>query len=92
MDNLLDEYSLNILKLIYDFENILIQVTKSDEPSILARYLIDLSKAYSNFYNENKIINENKQIQDARIYLTYSVGKVLEIGSNLLGIKMPDKM
>lgn len=92
VDNLLDEYSQNILKLIYDFENILIQITEKDEPSILSKYLIDLAKAYSSFYNENKIINENKELQDARIYLTYIVGKVLKIGSNLLGIEMPNKM
>lgn len=92
IETLLDEYSLNILKLIYDFENILIQVTQKNEPSFLARYLIDLAKAYSNFYNENKIINDDKQLQNARVYLTYVVGKVLKIGANLLGMQMPDKM
>ena len=56
VENLADEYSLAILKLIYNFEDVLIQVTDKNEPSILARYLIDLAKAYSSFYNENKII------------------------------------
>jgi len=92
VDKLTDEFSQNIIKLIYSFEDILVQVTDKDEPSILARYLIDLAKAYSSFYNENKIIGEEKEVQDARIYLTYSVGKVLKIGANLLGIEMPDKM
>ena len=89
---LLDEYSIKILKLIYNFENILIQVTDKNEPSILSRYLIDLAKAYSNFYNENKIIVDDKNLQNARAFLTYSVGNVLKIGANLLGIEMPDKM
>lgn len=89
---LMDEYSQNIVKLIYSFEDILIQVTNKEEPSILSRYLIELAKAYSSFYNQNKIIGEDKQTQDARIYLTYSTGKVLKIGANLLGIEMPDKM
>lgn len=91
-EKLLDDYSQNIIKLIYSFEDILIQVTDKDEPSILARYLIDLAKAFSSFYNENKIIIEDKELQDARIYLTYSVGKVLKIGAGLLGIEMPNKM
>ena len=91
-EELLDEYSQKILKLIYDFEDILVQVTDKNEPSILSRYLIELSKAYSVFYNENKIIVEDKKIQDARIYLTYAVGEVLKIAANLLGIEMPDKM
>ena len=92
VENLADEYSLAILKLIYNFEDVLIQVTDKNEPSILARYLIDLAKAYSSFYNENKIIVEDKDIQNARVYLTYAVSEVLKQGANLLGIQMPEKM
>lgn len=92
LDNLTDVYSQNIIKLLYDFQNVLIQVTQKEEPSILSRYLIELAKAYSTFYNENKILCEEKELQEARIYLTYATGKVLKIGSNLLGITMPNKM
>lgn len=91
-EEILDEYSQNVVKLIYSFEDILTQVTSKEEPSILARYLIDLAKAFSSFYNENKIIGEDKEVQDARVYLTYSVGKILKTGAKLLGIEMPDKM
>ena len=87
-----DEYSIKLLKLIYDFEDVLVQVTDKNEPSILSRYLIDVAKAYSNFYNENKIINGDKNLQNARVYLTYSAGTILKTGAGLLGIEMPDKM
>lgn len=92
LEYLLDEHSQEILKLIYNFEDVLIQVTDKNEPSILARYLIDVSKAYSGFYNENKIIVEDKDIQNARLYLTYAVQKILKNGAYLLGMEMPDKM
>ena len=92
IDLLQDEYSQNLIKLIYNFEDILNQVIEKSEPSLLARYLIDLSKAYSNFYNENKIICEDADLQNARVYLTYAVGKVLKNGAKLLGIEMPEKM
>ena len=92
IENLSDEYSMAILKLIYNFEDVLVQVTDKNEPSILARYLIDLAKAYSSFYNENKIIVDDKDVQDARVYLTYAVSQVLKQGANLLGIEMPEKM
>ena len=91
-DKLLDESSKNIIKILYNFENTLIQVTEKEEPSILSRYLIDLAKAFSNFYNDNKILVEDKDMQKARIYLTFAVGKVLKIGAKLLGIEMPNKM
>lgn len=91
-DSLEDTYSQNIIKLLYDFHNILVQVTEKNEPSILSRYLIELAKAYSVFYNENRIMVEDTSIKNSRIYLTFAVEKVLKIGANLLGIEMPEKM
>ena len=87
-----DKYSQNIIKLIYNFEDVLNQAIAKSEPSFLARYLMDLAKAFSSFYNENKIICDDKDLQDARIYLTFSTNKVLRNGAELLGIKMPEKM
>lgn len=92
IEKLFDEASQKVLKFIYNFEDTLVQVTEKNEPAILARYLLDLAKAYSVFYNENKIICDDKEIQDARIYLTYAVGQVLKNGASLLGMEMPDKM
>ena len=92
LTNLNDNDSFTISKLMYEFESILKEATLKNEPSILSRYLIDLSQAYSSFYNNNKIIGEDKKVQDARLYLTYAVGMVLKIGANLLGIQMPDRM
>ena len=92
LDVLNDIYSQTIIKLIYNFQDILVQVTRKEEPSILSRYLIDLAKAFSSFYNENKIIVEDKDIQNARVYLTYAVDQVLKNGVELLGMKMPNKM
>ena len=87
-----DEYSQNVIKLIYSFEDVLNQVIEKSEPSLLARYLIDLSKAYSNFYNENKIICDDNNLQNARAFLTYAVGKTLKSGAKLIGMEMPEKM
>ena len=87
-----DEYSQAVLKLIYNFQDTLVQVTRKEEPSILSRYLIDLAKAFSSFYNENKIIVEDKETQAARVYLTYAVNQVLKNGAKLLGVEMPNKM
>ena len=44
------------------------------------------------FYNNNKIIDDKKELQEARLYLTYACGNVLKIGAGLLGMEMPDKM
>ena len=67
-------------------------IVEKNEPSLLARYLIELSQNYSNFYNDNKIIDDDKDIQNARVYLSKCVGTVLKTGAKLLGIQMPDRM
>ncbi len=87
-----DEDSQNILKLIYSFEDVLKEVTDKNEPSILSRYLISVAKAYSTFYNNNKVIVDDAEIKNTRLFLTHATGKILETGAKLLGIQMPDKM
>ncbi len=88
-----DKESLKIVQNLYQFEDTLMQCVEKNEPSILARYLITLGQSYSNFYNENKIIDgENIDLQKARVYLTKCVGDVLRIGAALLGMQMPNKM
>lgn len=88
-----DKESLKIVQNLYQFEDTLMQCVEKNEPSILARYLITLGQSYSNFYNENKIIDgENIDLQKARVYLTKCVGDVLRIGAALFGMEMPNKM
>lgn len=84
--------ALRIIKLIYNFQATIIEATNKNEPSILARFLIDLAKAYSSFYNEYKIMSDDINEKNARIYLTYITGLILKSGMKLLGIEMPDKM
>ena len=91
-EKLSDNYSQEVLKLIYNFQDVLVAVTEKEEPSILSRYLIELAKAYSSFYNENKIMVEDKKLKNARIILSYAASKVLKEGTKLLGMEMPDKM
>lgn len=87
-----DKESQKVISTLYNFETVLMNVVDKNEPSLLARYLIELSQNYSNFYNENKIIDDNKELQNARVYLSWAVGTVLKTGASLLGMKMPNKM
>ena len=87
-----DEASTNLLKYLSDFKSTIISSMEKNEPSIISRYLIDLAKAYSSFYNENKILCEDKELQDARLYITYMTKVTLTNGLGLLGIEVPEKM
>ena len=92
LEKLTDDYSISVLKLISNFGQILKTALEKSEPSILSRYLIDVAESYSSFYNANKIINDDKELQEARIYLTHMVNITLTNGLKLLGIEVPEKM
>lgn len=87
-----DKASVNLIKEMYIFNNIVKQSAEKNEPYIISRYLINIAQLYSNFYNENRIICEDEEIQNARVYLTYCVNIILKTGAKLLGIQMPEKM
>jgi arginyl-tRNA synthetase len=88
----LEEHGIELIKQIYSFNDIVKQAVDKNEPSIISRYLIDVAKLYSSFYNDNKIIVEDEKIKNTRLCLTYMVGNVLKIGTGLLGMEMPDRM
>ena len=91
-NQLLEDTSISILKQIDNFGEIIKQAAEKNEPSIISRYLITLAQSYSSFYNDNKIIVEDKIVQNARLYLTAIVGQILKTGCEILGIEMPNKM
>lgn len=87
-----EDEAVEIIKALYNFQDTILASAEKNEPSIIARYLINLAQKFSTFYNNNKIITEDKAVQEARLYLTYAVGNVLKTGAELLGMEMPDKM
>lgn len=89
---LTDELSIQIIKLISNFEDILLLASNKNEPSIIARYALDLAECYSSFYNENKVITDDEKISKARLYLTYMTNVTLSNAIKILGLKIPDQM
>ncbi len=87
-----EKEAIETVKLLYNFNEVVQNAAEKNEPSVVARYLIDVAQNFSTFYNEHKIITEDKALQDARLALTYCVGTVLKTGVTLLGMEMPDKM
>ena len=87
-----EKEAVETLKLLYRFNEFVTLAADKNEPSIISRYLIDIAQNFSTFYNEHKIITEDKTVQDARLALTYAVGTVLKSGVTLLGMEMPNKM
>ena len=91
-DKLLEGSAFTLVKLINKFNDVLNDVISKNEPYFLSRYLIKLATTYSEFYNEVKILSDDEEERNSRIYLVTVVSEILKTGCNLLGIKMPERM
>lgn len=91
-DKLHDGLSYELVKLIYNFNKILNDTISKNEPYILSRYLIKLATTYSEYYSNIKILSEDIEEKNSRLYLINIVADILKIGCNLIGIEMPERM
>jgi arginyl-tRNA synthetase len=62
------------------------------EPHVLTHYLRELASEFHTYYNSNKVLDDNKQIREARITLSVAVKQVLQNGLQLLGVSAPQEM
>lgn len=86
-----DKDSWEVIKLLQDFPTIIERAANKFEPSVIAKYVIDLAQTFNKYYAHVKIVNDDAQ-QDARLALVYSVKTVLKEGLRLLGVHAPEEM
>ena len=91
-DKLLEGQAYELVKLVYKFNEILNDVISKNEPYYLSRYLIKIATTYSDYYNTVKILSDNEEERNSRIYLIWIVSEILKTGMGLLGIEMPERM
>ncbi len=61
-------------------------------PHVLAYYLLELSNTFNTYYHEVKVIQENPDLEDARLALVKAFHDVMEEGLFLLGIETLKEM
>jgi arginyl-tRNA synthetase len=84
---------IDLAKILQKYSEIVKKAADEYEPSILARYLIEVSTLYSKFYAEcSVILADNQNLRDARCALTYATTIILKSGLSILGIECPDRM
>ena len=61
-------------------------------PHKIAYYLQELAADFHAYYNKFRIVDEDRALSGARLYLVRSVQTVLSNGLGLLGISAPERM
>lgn len=85
------EYEL--IKKLAEFKKVIEKCISSLSINGIASYVYSLTKMFSKYYNEYKIIDEqNLGITNSRLYLAKAISKVIKNALNLLGIEVLDKI
>lgn len=75
------------------FPSVLMQVRAKNTPHLLCEYLFNVSQSFSSFYQACNIVREEDPAQQgAWLSLVSLCLSTLELGLDLLGIKVPDRM
>lgn len=87
-----DEVTIELVKELHNFPNVIINAMEKNEPSFISRSIMDIAQSFNHFYHENQILNSEEEVKKARLLVVYGTSKVLKLGLNLLGIETPEKM
>ena len=86
-----DAESWDIIKLLQDFPSIIQRAAEKYDPSVVAKYAINLAQSFNKYYAHTRILDENPE-RESRLALAYATGIVLKEALRLLGVDAPEKM
>lgn len=89
---LTDDEAYAVVRRLSAFVGTVEEAAEKYEPSMIARYLIDLAQDYNRFYIADRVVTNDERLTAARLALTAAVSDVLREGLSLLLIKAPDRM
>lgn len=78
---------------LYNFNTTLTQAANEYSPAVIANYVYDLAKEYSQYYHDTPIFKEEKKdLITFRLQLSRAVGDAIRSSMQLLGIEVPERM
>ncbi|MDE6024041.1 MAG: arginine--tRNA ligase [Lachnospiraceae bacterium] len=91
--NVLDDGdALALLKEISRFPKVVADAAEKYEPSVVARFAVDVAQAFNKFYNSNRINVDDEVVRKARATVVYITKNTIKNAMLLLGIECPERM
>ncbi|MEY8745093.1 arginine--tRNA ligase [Bacillales bacterium AN1005] len=81
-----------LLKLLANYPEFLSKAVQRNEPSVIAKYAIDVAQAFNRFYHAERIADAPLEERAFRLALTERTAERLAHSLNLLGVKAPERM
>jgi len=89
---LAEPQELELLRTLSRYPEILESCANNRAPHVLVQYLRELANEFHSYYNAHKVLVDEIEIRDARLYLYRATQQVLQNGFAIIGISSPEKM
>lgn len=86
-----DIESWNIVKALQDFPNVVQRAAEKYEPSIIAKFAMNLAQNFNRYYANVRILEKDTELEN-RLALINATAIVLKEALRLLGVEAPDEM
>lgn len=83
---------LRLIKLLDALPDVVDEAARDCEPHRLVYYLNELAGHFHSYYNKTKVITDDRELTEARLYLLAVTRLILQNALTLLGISAPEKM
>ena len=92
-DSPLNDKEVELIQQLNNFGVAVADAGQNYNPSGIANYCYELTKAFNQFYHDYSILNADSDAeQTVRLVLARNVAKVIKEGMTLLGIEVPERM
>lgn len=87
-----EQKEVELIKLLGEFPEIVEKTANNLKPNLIANYSYETAKCFNEFYNDVKVLIDDREISKARLALVKAVTIVLKNSLALLGIESPEEM
>jgi len=87
-----DEASVALLRAIDSLPGCIKQAAEKYEPYLISRAVIDICSCFNKFYYDNRIMDDDTAVRNARLALTEAARTSIRTGLFLVGLEAPERM
>jgi len=92
LSNLDDSASVELMRELSRWPELLETASSTLEPHLLAHYLRELAHVFHTWYHQTKVVVDETALRHARLALACATRQVLVNGLELIGVSAPEKM
>ncbi|UCG91456.1 MAG: arginine--tRNA ligase [candidate division WOR-3 bacterium] len=87
-----EKEELALVKNVLKFPEMLEDAVRHLEPYFVTYYLIDLAHDFHYFYQKHRVVSDDRELTQARLFLIQKTAEIIKNGLGLLGVSCPEHM